>query len=488
MSLRASDGWATLARWLPQNNRPTPQRLFLIRLCGPHKIDSLVAILSHFGSEQSLDSDNDLRCGIYVPSHLGRLRDAARQRTIGRRPRRSLRSTTNVKRGFPYGSIVSLGVFPGRSSLDLNSATSSPVPATAPACRSFIDIADDWGVDELWALSDDVPCRPSTAVRWLRWTITPSYPDSWCLRLIAGVDSPHFRRLTALPIRDIFRPEPHLTAYTLRWRIVTMPAGSHEHNSRPPTPKLAWPLQSCYLSRQSCTVLRSCGRGPNREARRCRRACGSIASRRSPRHARVPSPRVPRRPGGRQPASARRSACTTAIVAFPRMRTFDTQGKSLRGTTERRRTRALQDLRQTATVLAPSAQRSSSIAIATSPRMGPSSDLRTRDWSLGGYSCAAELPRSPLSPPRQHRDCPSPICGHSTARGNEGCARDSSQRCETTTASCATVSQSQTQVPCARRAVPGCGAYQAETGMIISGSAAIQVLENEFWDESDLDL
>jgi hypothetical protein len=31
-------------------------------------------------------------------------------------------------------------------------------------------------------------------------------------------------------------------------------------------------------------------------------------------------------------------------------------------------------------------------------------------------------------------------------------------------------------------------ALQAETGMVISGSAAIQVLENEIWDESDLDL
>jgi hypothetical protein len=81
-SLRVSGGWATLARWLPQNNRPTPQRLFLIRLCRPHKIDSLVVILSHFGSEQSLDSDSDLRYGIYVPSHLGRLGDVARQRTI----------------------------------------------------------------------------------------------------------------------------------------------------------------------------------------------------------------------------------------------------------------------------------------------------------------------------------------------------------------------------------------------------------------------
>lgn len=105
------------------------------------------------------------------------------------------------------------------------------------------------------------------------------------------------------------------------------------------------------------------------------------------------------RPSTSWSASARRSACTTAIVAFPRMRTFDKQGKSLCGTTERRRTRALQDLRQTATFLAPLAQRSSSIAIATSPRMGPSSDLRTRGRSIRGYSCAAELPRSPLSPP-----------------------------------------------------------------------------------------
>jgi hypothetical protein len=31
-------------------------------------------------------------------------------------------------------------------------------------------------------------------------------------------------------------------------------------------------------------------------------------------------------------------------------------------------------------------------------------------------------------------------------------------------------------------------ALQKETGMVISGSAAIQVLENEFWDGSDLDL